>query len=153
MSDQTLEEKPPNNVASDALIQEEIADAAPIEISDSEPIGPLVVAENKAAEAERLQLENEGLRAELGRASELHDLRKTYTDKLFGLISWWLIIVVYLVILSAFFRPAFTLSDSVLIAFITSTTVTVIGLFIIVAKWLFPAPLADDVKATKDRNG
>jgi hypothetical protein len=37
-------------------------------------------------------------------------------------------------------RFYFTLSDKVLIAFITSTTASVIGIFIIVAKWLFPPP-------------
>ncbi len=32
------------------------------------------------------------------------------------------------------------LSDAVLIALVTTTTATVLGIFIIVAKWLFPPP-------------
>ena len=40
----------------------------------------------------------------------------------------------------------FSLSDNVLIAFITSTTATVIGIFYIVAKWLFPSPQKEDSK-------
>jgi len=44
-------------------------------------------------------------------------------------------------------RFQFALSDKVLIAFITSTTASVIGIFYVVAKWLFPAPPPDKPKS------
>lgn len=37
-----------------------------------------------------------------------------------------------------FCRYKFSLSDTVLSVFITTTTINVIGVFYIVAKWLFP---------------
>lgn len=87
---------------------------------------------------ETASLELEGTKDELITARDLHATRKEYTSKLFRLIVVWLSIVVLFVFLSATLKPRFTLSDSVLIAFITSTTVSVLGLFVLVAKWLFP---------------
>ena len=97
-------------------------------------------------ENRRLQIENQGLelqnlrlKDESGRLTELHDTRKQYIGRLFWLITAWLAVVVALVALTATLKNIFTLADSVLIAFITSTTVSVIALFVIVAKWLFPS--------------
>lgn len=87
---------------------------------------------------ETASLELEGRKDELITARDLHDTRKEYTSKLFWLIVVWLSIVVLFVLLSATLKPRFSLSDGVLIAFITSTTVSVLGLFVLVAKWLFP---------------
>lgn len=90
-------------------------------------------------ENQGLELQNQRLKDESGRLTELHDTRKQYVGRLFWLITWWLAVVVALVALSATLKDFFTLADSVLIAFITSTTVSVIALFVIVAKWLFPS--------------
>ncbi len=102
-------------------------------------------------ENQKLQIENQGLelqnlrlKDESGRLTELHDTRKQYVGRLFWLITAWLAVVVALVALTATLKNVFTLADSVLIAFITSTTVSVIALFVIVAKWLFPS--ANDEK-------
>lgn len=103
-------------------------------------------------ENQKLQIENQGLelqnlrlKDESGRLTELHDTRKQYVGRLFWLITAWLAVVVALVALTATLKNIFTLADSVLIAFITSTTVSVIALFVIVAKWLFPSA-SDDKK-------
>jgi hypothetical protein len=40
---------------------------------------------------------------------------------------------------SGFGYKSFELPDGVLIAFIASTTVNVVGLFVLVAKWMYPA--------------
>lgn len=90
--------------------------------------------ENQGLELQNLRLKDESLRL-----TELHDTRKQYIGKLFRLITAWLAIVILLVALNATLKNFFTLADSVLIAFITSTTVSVIALFVIVAKWLFPS--------------
>jgi hypothetical protein len=101
-------------------------------------------------ENQKLQIENQGLelqnlrlKDESVRLTELHDTRKQYVGRLFWLITAWLAVVVVLVALTATLKNIFTLADSVLIAFITSTTVSVIALFVIVAKWLFPAAKDD----------
>lgn len=95
-------------------------------------------------ENQGLELQNQRLKDESVRLTELHDTRKQYVGRLFWLITAWLAVVVALVALTATLKNVFTLADSVLIAFITSTTISVIALFVIVAKWLFPAE--DDKK-------
>jgi hypothetical protein len=82
--------------------------------------------------AEAAYLENEALKQQLKELQETHALRKEYLPKLFWLIVAWLSVVV-LFVLAASLRWI-VLSDSVLIAFITSTTVSVLGLFIVAAR-------------------
>lgn len=65
------------------------------------------------------------------------DLQQIFAYLLFGLVSAWLLAVIITVFLCGFGYRNFNLSDSVLIAFITSTTTSVIGLFLLVARWLF----------------
>ncbi|MDQ3712674.1 MAG: hypothetical protein M3388_10710 [Acidobacteriota bacterium] len=97
-------------------------------------------------ENQGLELQNQRLKDENLRLTELHDTRKQYVGRLFWLITAWLTVVIALVALSATLKNIFTLADSVLIAFITSTTVSVIALFVIVAKWLFPSAIDKDDK-------
>jgi hypothetical protein len=95
---------------------------------------------------------------------ERKTLREKYTPRLFGIITTWLGIVVLFVFLSAlrfdyfnFNNPechiscvGFKLSDSVLIAFITSTTVSVLGLFLVVANWMYPSASRKNDKDKKE---
>jgi len=97
-------------------------------------------------ENQGLELQNQRLKDENLRLTELHDTRKQYVGRLFWLITAWLAVVIALVALTATLKNIFTLADSVLIAFITSTTVSVIALFVIVAKWLFPSANDKDDK-------
>lgn len=102
----------------------------------------------------RYNLENESLKHKNNEEVILDKARRTYTRNLFILTLFWLIVVVIFVSLTGFSYSSlnnpkcvencvnFSLSDNVLIAFITSTTATVIGIFIIVATWLFPSPKA-----------
>jgi hypothetical protein len=107
--------------------------------------------------------------------TELHGIRKDYTKRLFSLTCVWLITVQVFVFLSALrgivllpglglgnlpfafslnmaqecdvcAKFIFSLPERVLIAFITSTTATVVGIFLIVAKWLFPANAVREIK-------
>lgn len=114
----------------------------------------------------------------LKEAIDKHALRQRYTTHLFTLTCIWLSFVLLFVGLTGtkgalpipFHRLAsaislnldncldcwkfyFSLSDKVLIAFITSTTASVIGIFLIVAKWLFPSELAEDKSEKKKENG
>lgn len=87
---------------------------------------------------ERLQLENTRLSDENEELKDIHELRKEYIPKLFILTVVWLGFVVFLLLMVAQGAKTFYLSDNVLIALITSTTVNVIGIFLIAARWLFP---------------
>lgn len=79
---------------------------------------------------------------------ELHKIRKKHLSRLFLLTCIWSGIVIFLLISQGLHRLwwfptcyfealAFNLDNSVLIAFITSTTATIIGLYTIAAYWLF----------------
>ena len=61
----------------------------------------------------------------------------SFVPILFVMVVTWLGIVVWFVYLAAYKINGFYLPDSVLIALITSTTATVLGLFHYVARWLF----------------
>lgn len=61
----------------------------------------------------------------------------SFVPILFVLVVTWLFVVVLFVLAAAFKLWGFILADSVLIALITSTTATVLGLFHYVARWLF----------------
>ena len=82
------------------------------------------------AESNRLLLE--------GKRQDI-EARKEYANKIFILISVWLGCMIVIILLSGFGSKCeyFKMADSVLIALITTTTASVIGLFAIVANYLF----------------
>jgi len=89
-------------------------------------------------EDHKLEFQLTCLEEDLKQLQDTHGLRLEYTGRIFILVCAWLACVVTCVVLSGFGRWGFRLSDSVLIGFITSTTVNVVGLFVLVAKWMFP---------------
>lgn len=64
----------------------------------------------------------------------------SFVPILFLLVLSWLVFVAFCVLSAAYGWWGFSLSPNVLIALITSTTATVIGLFHYVAKWLYHLP-------------
>lgn len=75
------------------------------------------------------------------RRKELHDLRKEVLPKLYSLAKWWLGFVVTVIFLQGVkpeFLRYFHWSDPVIIALLTTSTATVLGMFGIAANWLFP---------------
>jgi hypothetical protein len=66
--------------------------------------------------------------------------RKNYADKIYTQTAYWLWSILALILLCGFGRiyGFFYLSDPVILGVIGGTTTTVIGLFIIVVKYLFP---------------
>jgi len=69
---------------------------------------------------------------------------------LFLVVITWLVFVGYFLWRAAFYRYDFNLSDNVLIAMITSTTATVIGLFHYANRWLFEIRAEDLLKPKTD---
>jgi len=91
---------------------------------------------------------------------EIHDLRIAHSRLLLGLALVWALVILAVVLLQGFgqwFTPlsvglihlSFELSDAVVIAFITSTTATVIGLYAIAAYWLYGRSKRSEVTADK----
>lgn len=148
MSEQNPKTEPPGKEAFDNLFKD-IEKVAQAEVSSARTDEALVKVETETLKSDQLKIENERLRDELERAKDIHSIRKTYISRLFWLIVFWLLMVVIFVTLAASNKDAFSLSDKVLIAFITSTTVSVLGLFVVVAKWLYPSVQKEEV--TKKR--
>lgn len=64
--------------------------------------------------------------------------RRVFAYWLFGVLCLWLAAILVMLFFQGFSYRAFTLSDEVLIAALATTTINVIGLFVIVARYLFP---------------
>lgn len=86
---------------------------------------------------QHMQVQLDTLSHNLQESRDNHKLRMDYANKIFILVCLWLGCVILSVLLAGFKIFNFSLSDKVLITFITSTTINVLGLFAIVAKWLF----------------
>jgi len=84
------------------------------------------------AEIESIQLQNEQLKQNLGE-------RKKYASRVFWLIVAWLVGIFVVLGLQGFSLGEFNLSDNVLITLIAGTTGSVLGIFIVIAKYLFPS--------------
>lgn len=93
---------------------------------------------------------------------ETNTLRQKYAKNIYRLTYIWLIFIGFIVLLTGignlhikiewlsldFTLFEFNLSDNVLIAFITTTTINVIGIIYIVARWLFP----NGIEVFKEKN-
>ena len=95
--------------------------------------------ESLEVQNQKQNLELQGIKQQLSHRGDNHVLRFKYALYTFTLVAVWLACVGGCVLLSGFSLWGFKLSDSVLIAFITSTTINVVGLFVLVAKWMFPS--------------
>ncbi len=107
---------------------------------DSIVEAPIVETQDAATSVslEELTLENQWLiNAEL-RANIQR--RQTWANRIFWLIVGWLVSVIAAVVCQGFGLREFHLDDSVIIAFISTTTVNVLTLGYIVANYLFPKP-------------
>ncbi|HEY7772566.1 MAG TPA: hypothetical protein VIC26_05270 [Marinagarivorans sp.] len=96
--------------------------------------------EEQSLERERKQLENNALIQELEFKKEEHSQRIKYAKRIYTLIVAWLVFIGFVVIcsgLKVLLYEYFELSDKVIITLLTTTTVTVIGLFGTVLKYLF----------------
>jgi hypothetical protein len=101
--------------------------------------------EKQQLELAELNTRQGELEAAFGRVRDIHTARLWGLVLLFLLVVIWLVAILVFVFLSGFqFWPWFnksflTLSDAVILALIGSTTVNVIGLFVIAARWLYGA--------------
>lgn len=92
-----------------------------------------------------LQVKEHKLNAERTMLSQ----RKIYAFAIFLLSTAWLVFIMFFLWKAG--KHRLTVSDPVLIALITTTTINVLGLFYIVARWLFPyKPVESVVKRARD---
>lgn len=97
--------------------------------------------ETDTLEKDQLRIEIERLRVELDSLKQDIRQRKAFAPKLYVLTCVWLSLVLAILLLQGFSEGRyhfFRLSEGVLIALLGTTTVNVVGLFYVVAKYLFP---------------
>jgi hypothetical protein len=115
---------------------------------DGGAAGPTVVDEKQQLEIDRLACEVQELRDAFGRNRDIHWARMIGLLLLFVLIVTWLIYIlkfVYWTGTPANWHPGaknhdimvLKLSDPVILALIGATTVNVLGLFYVAARWLY----------------
>ena len=91
--------------------------------------------EGRIHELEKAALELQLLKAQIKKFEDDNEGRREFSRSIFAVTVVWMLLVMMVVFQCAGGR--WHLSDSVLIALITTTTATVIGVFVIVANYLF----------------
>jgi hypothetical protein len=132
-----------------AIREEKIPDATPAEERIEQDEANEFDKASKTAKLNRLALRNRTIelknrRLEL-RNQQLDQDRKErerYADRIYNIVIAWLATVGSILVLQGFGRlgnlPPFELAPTVMITAIGSTTASIIGIFIIVARHLFP---------------
>lgn len=127
--------KPPEELL--AEFQDRLQTAQPTKV-DSEAVAEeeeKELKEGRIHELEKAALELQLLKAQIKKFEDDNEGRREFSRNIFAVTVVWMFLVLMVVILCA--NGKWHLSDSVLIALITTTTATVIGIFIIVANYLF----------------
>jgi hypothetical protein len=101
-----------------------------LESSPSEPDSDVRV------DLERERLEIERLRTDLNSLKNDITARKVYVGLTYFLVIVWLGLIIWIIIATG--SGWYKLSDTVLVALITTTTLNVLGLFLVVTQYLFP---------------
>lgn len=68
-------------------------------------------------------------------------LRKKFSWAIYRFLSFWMLFMLIIVIMAGYGHSGyFVLSESVLVTLLGSTSVSVIGIFMVVARYFFPQP-------------
>jgi hypothetical protein len=107
--------------------------APPIPPPSAEDENVLYELEVRNAELEKALRANEAFR------QDIHG-RARWGSRVFWLLIGWLLAVIGVMIFQGFNFRGFKLDNSIIITFITTTTINVLSLGYIVANYLFPKP-------------
>jgi hypothetical protein len=141
-------ESPPPRISPEALLRWLSGIKAVAKTEAAEVVEPDNLA--LAGESELQAAGQTWLNQEIRHTKHLHYVRLFLLAALFILVMIWLSSVAALLLLQGFRVWGFYLSDAIIIAYITSTTVSVLGLFHIAAKWLFSAGFANLAQSIKE---
>jgi H+/Cl- antiporter ClcA len=141
------------------LSKETISEFKPPVFSAQSPLlDPTIAGETRAFENN----EDQDQAQKRNQDKDIHGMRMSHSRLLLGLALIWIFVILGVVLLQGFgqwFTPLsdgyvhipFKLSDTVVIAFITSTTATVLGLYGIAAYWLYGKPKQEEKPSSKDK--
>jgi hypothetical protein len=118
---------PESKIILDALLAKVKAPIPP----SSDPKDPKYVAEKNDYELQEKE-------AKLSDYKQDIQLRKSFSERIFWLFVTYLAVIILILVASGLTRIDFVLSDNVLIALLTTTTANIIGVLIIVARYIFP---------------
>jgi hypothetical protein len=116
-----------------------ITDTAPPPAQITPLVAEAVRQERLELENERLKLENERLQSETLTIDQDRSERQKYAHRVFCLVVAWLFAMGLVVVAQGLDLGGFALSDAVVLTLIGSTTASVVGIFLIVAWYLFPS--------------
>ncbi len=91
----------------------------------------------KEAEIDALHTENDIRKEELKGKIQDREQRKEFAVKIYHFLCFYLSAVLLLIILSATPLIKFELTEGIIITLLTTTTANIIGIFILVVKYLF----------------
>lgn len=91
----------------------------------------------KEAEIDALQTENDIRKEELKGKIQDREQRKEFAIKIYHFLCFYLSVVLLIIILSATPLIKFELTEPIIITLLTTTTANIIGIFILVVKYLF----------------
>jgi len=117
----------------------EAVEPDPLALIGEQDLGKPYPEELSGVQAERDAAEIEHLHEDVRQTRRVNTARLVVLSSLFVLIVLWIVSVMVLTAACGFHWREFALSDKVIITYITSTTVSVFGLYHIAAGWLFSA--------------
>lgn len=94
----------------------------------------------KREEVKTMTVANKIRNEELENRRQDRAQRKVYADNLSTFLCFYMILVFFILYKSGSLYNSFELSDSVIIALITTTTANIIGIFAFVVRYLFKTP-------------
>lgn len=94
----------------------------------------------KREEVKTMTVANKIRNEELENRRQDRAQRKVYADNLFTFLCFYMILVFFILYKIGSLYNSFELSDSVIIALITTTTANIIGIFAFVVRYLFKTP-------------
>lgn len=127
--------KPPEEILVEFRNRLQTAQSTKVDTAEALTEEKKELDEGKLHELEKQALELQLLKAQIRKFEDDNEGRKEFSRSIFAVMVIWMFFVLMIVIQSA--NGKWHLSDSVLIALITTTTANVIGTFIIVANYLF----------------
>lgn len=130
-----LNVKPPEEILAEFQSRLQTGQSTKVDTDEAVNEEKKELEEEKLHELEQQALELQLLKAQIRKFEDDNEGRKEFSRNIFAVTVVWMFLVLMIVIQCA--NGKWHLSDSVLIALVTTTTATVIGIFIIVANYLF----------------
>lgn len=127
--------KPPEELLAEFQNRLQTAQPSKVDTDEAAKEEENELKEGRIHELEKAALELQLLKAQIKKFEDDNEGRREFSRSIFAVTVVWMLLVMMVVFQCADGR--WHLSDSVLIALITTTTATVIGVFVIVANYLF----------------